>query len=124
MKFPSAWAVRWAWPIIAFFLIGSLSFLLPLRGIEIDPEIKNQLPENMPARRNVREIEKRFGGSELIMIVVEAPDVLATRTLERIRNLSDNLAKVKGVDRVMSPFALTDIRGTPDGMMTVEPAIP
>jgi hydrophobe/amphiphile efflux-3 (HAE3) family protein len=124
MKFPSAWVVRWAWPIIAFFSIGSLAFLLPLRGIEIDPEIKNQLPVDMPARRNVREIEKRFGGSELIMIVVEAPDVLATKTLERIRTLSDSLAKVKGVDRVMSPFALTDIRGTPDGMMTVEPAIP
>ena len=85
MNFPSDWVVRWAWPIVAVFVVGSLAFALPLRHIAIDPEIKNQLPPDMPARRNVRAIEERFGGSELVMIVVEADDVLEPRTLERIR---------------------------------------
>jgi uncharacterized protein len=124
MKFPSEWVVRWAWPIIVTFAIGSLLFLIPLRKIEIDPEIKNQLPPNMPARQNVRAIEQKFGGSELVMIVVQAKDVLAPSTLARIQKLSDGLAKVPKVDRVMSPFSLTNIGGSPDGMMTVEPAIP
>jgi uncharacterized protein len=124
MKFPSEWVVRWAWPIIGAFVVGSLLFLLPLRDIAIDPEIKNQLPPDMSARRNVRAIEQRFGGSELVMIVVQAPDVLAPRTLERIQKLSDALAKVPSVERVLSPFSLTDIRAAPDGMMSVEPAIP
>jgi hypothetical protein len=123
MKFPSEWVVRWAWPIIVVFGLGSLLFLLPLRGIAIDPEIKNQLPPDMPARRDVRAIEQRFGGSELVMIVVQAPDVLAASTLERIRKLSDALAAVPAVERVMSPFTLTAIGGTDDGMMSVEPAI-
>ena len=124
MKFPSEWVVRWAWPIIALFVIGSLAFVLPLRGIAIDPEIKNQLPPDMPARRDVRAIEQRFGGSELVMLVVQAEDVLAPATLERIRKLGEGLAKVPGVDRVMSPFTLTAITGSDDGMMAVEPAIP
>src|SRR5688572_27289113 len=124
MKFPSEWVVRWAWPIIVTFVVGSLLFLIPLRNVEIDPEIKNQLPEDMPARQNVRAIEEKFGGSELVMIVVTAPDILAPSTLERIRKMSDQLATVPTVDRVMSPFTLTDIRGSPDGMMTVEAAIP
>src|SRR5690242_20065485 len=124
MKFPSEWVVRWAWPIIASFVIGSLLFVLPLRGIAIDPEIKKQLPPDMPARRDVRAIEQRFGGSELVMIVVQSKDVLAEHTLERIRKLSEALSKVKSVDRVMSPFTLTAIRSSPDGMMSVEPAIP
>jgi hydrophobe/amphiphile efflux-3 (HAE3) family protein len=124
MKFPSEWIVRWAWPIIAAFAVGSLLFLLPLRHIAIDPEIKNQLPPDMPARRNVRAIEEKFGGSELVMIVVQADDVLAPRTLARIQKLSRALAEVPAVDRVISPFTLTDIRGAPDGMMSVEPAIP
>lgn len=123
MKFPSEWVVRWAWPIIVTFVVGSLLFLIPLRSLQIDPEIKNQLPASMPARQNVQAIEKKFGGSELVMIVVQAPDVLASSTLERIQKLSDGLAKVPKVDRVMSPFSLTQIGGTPDGAMTVEPAI-
>ncbi|MEQ1564372.1 MAG: MMPL family transporter [Myxococcota bacterium] len=123
MKFPSDWVVRWAWPIIVTFVVGSLLFLVPLRGVEIDPEIKNQLPEDMPARLNVKAIEDKFGGSELVMIVVSAPDVLAPSTLARIQKLSEGLAAVPTVDRVMSPFTLTDIHGSPDGMMTVEPAV-
>ncbi|MFO7177425.1 MAG: MMPL family transporter [Pseudomonadota bacterium] len=124
MKFPSQWVVRWAWAIIATFIVGSLLFLIPLRKIEIDPEIKNQLPPDMPAQLNIAAIEKKFGGSELVMIVVEAADVLAPSTLKRIQKLSEELAKVPTVDRVMSPFTLTDVQGTPDGMMSVEPAIP
>jgi len=124
VKFPSEWVVRFAWPIILVFVVGSLSFLLQLRRIEIDPEIKNQLPKGMPARRSVAAIEQRFGGSELVMIVIEAEDVLAPRTLARIQKLARGLDAIPGVDRVISPLSLTEIRGTPDGMMTVEPAIP
>lgn len=124
MKFPANWVMRFAWPIILTFVIGALAFALPLGRIQIDPEIKNQLPEDMPARLDVRAIEKRFGGSELVMIVVQADDVLATRTLNRVKALSERLSRVPHVDRVLSPFSLTDIRGTPDGMMAVEPAIP
>lgn len=122
MKFPSEWVVRWAWPIIVVFVVGSLLFLIPLRSIEIDPEIKNQLPPHMPARQNVATIEKEFGGSELVMIVLEAPDVLATSTLERVKKISDDLAKVPSIDRVMSPFTLTDIHGEAGGMVVL-PAI-
>lgn len=124
MKFPANWVMRFAWPIILTFVVGALAFALPLKRIQIDPEIKNQLPENMPARLDVRAIEKRFGGSELVMIVVQAEDVLAARTLNRVKLLSERLSRVPHVDRVLSPFSLTDIRGTPDGMMSVEPAIP
>ncbi len=123
MKFPSEWVVRWGWAIIAVFVVGSLLFLLPLRHVQIDPEIKNQLPPDMPSRRSVQAIEEKFGGSELVMIVVQANDVLAPATLERVRKLSDALALVPSVDRVMSPFTLTEITGSDDGMMSVLPAV-
>jgi predicted RND superfamily exporter protein len=124
MKFPAQWIVRFAWPIIFGFVALAALFALPLGNLEIDPEIKNQLPPDMPARRNVRAIEEKFGGSELVMLVVQAPDVLESSTLERIRKLSDALAKMPGVERVLSPFSLSDLRGTPDGMVSVEAAIP
>jgi hydrophobe/amphiphile efflux-3 (HAE3) family protein len=123
-RFPSEWVVRWAWPIIVGFVALGASFALPLRRLAIDPEIKNQLPVDMASRRDVRAIEERFGGSELVMLVVQAPDVLQASTLERVQKLSRALAGVAGVERVVSPFSLTDLRGTADGMLSVEPAIP
>src|SRR5215510_11799801 len=111
MKFPSEWVVRWAWPLMACFVAIGLAFAIPLRHIEIDPEIKNQLPIDMPARRDMRAIEEKFGGSELVMIVVQAPDVLQSSTLARVRALSQALAAVPGVERVVSPFSVPDLRG-------------
>jgi hydrophobe/amphiphile efflux-3 (HAE3) family protein len=123
MRFPSEWVVRWAWPIIAISLLIGLLFALPLKDLEIDPEIKNQLPPDMPSRRDVRTIEEKFGGSELVMIVLTADDVLATSTLQRVQKLGEELGKVPAVDLVVSPFTLTDIRGD-NGMLTPENAIP
>ncbi|HTV18350.1 MAG TPA: MMPL family transporter, partial [Polyangiaceae bacterium] len=123
MRFPSEWVVRRAWPIIVAFVALGASFVLPLRRIAIDPEIKNQLPADMASRRDVRAIEERFGGSELVMLVVQAPDVLEASTLERVQKLSRALGGVAGVERVVSPFSVTDLRGSADGMLSVEPAI-
>lgn len=119
----SAWVIRWRWPILAVFVLVTVVFASRLPQLEIDPEIKNQLPEDMPARQNLRLIEEKFGGSELVMVVLEAPDVLDPDALRRVKTLSDRLAKVPSVSRVISPFTLTDIRGSADGTMTVEPAI-
>lgn len=124
MKFPSAWVERFRWPIIVVFVTITLAFGTQLPRLEIDPEIKNQLPEDMPARENVRKIEQKFGGSEPVMIIVSGPDVLDGPTLERVQAISDDLARQPFVSRVLSPFTLTDITGTPEGMMSVEPAIP
>ncbi|MEO8177270.1 MAG: MMPL family transporter [Deltaproteobacteria bacterium] len=123
MKFPSRWVVRWAWPIIAGFVVLAALFALPLRRIEIDPEIKNQLPPEMASRRNVRAIEERFGGSELAMIVVQAPDVLEPRTLERVQKLAERLATVPGVQRILSPFSVSSFRSSAEGMLSIEPAV-
>jgi hydrophobe/amphiphile efflux-3 (HAE3) family protein len=123
MKFPSAWVVRFRWPIIAIFVAITLAFATQLPRIDVDPEIKNQLPPDMPARENVRRIEEKFGGSEPVMVVISAPDVLDPAVLARVQAISDELARLSFVSRVISPFTLTDIRGTPEGMMMVEPAV-
>ncbi|MEZ4235762.1 MAG: MMPL family transporter [Myxococcota bacterium] len=123
MKSLADWVVRSAWPIIVVFVAVSLAFAIPLRNVEIDPEIKNQLPEDMPARQNVAAIEQRFGGSELVMVVFTAPDVLDRAVLEQVRGVTEAMGGIETIDRVMSPFTLTDIRGE-GGLMTVEPAIP
>lgn len=113
------WVLRLRWPILFVWVLITAFFAAQLsprtafigEGLQIDPEIKNQLPDDMPARQNLHAIEERFGGSELVMIVVTAPDVLATSTLERVKKISDQLQSMPGITRVISPFTLSNIRG-------------
>ena len=123
MRFPSEWVVRRAWPIIVGFVLVGALFTIPLRRIAVDPEIKNQLPADMASRRDMRSIEERFGGSELVILVVQAPDVLEASTLARVQKLSLALGDVPGVERVVSPFSVTDLRGSADGLLSVTPAV-
>lgn len=123
MRTVADWVIRYPWPFIVLFLGITALFGTRLPSLEIDPEVKNQLPEDMPARVNVRAIEDRFGGSELLMVVLEAPDVLEPDVLRRLEKMSDEVAAIDSVDRVISLFTLTDIQGQ-DGSMTVEAAVP
>lgn len=122
MSFPSGLVVRHPWVFIALFSLVTLLFGTQLPKLEIDPEIKNQLPEDMPARQNARAVEARFGGSELIMVVLTAPDVTEPAVLERLQALSEGLEAIESVDQVLGLFTLQSIRGD-DGMMLVERAV-
>lgn len=122
MRFPAHWVVDRPWLYLVVFTLITLGMATQLPSIEIDAEVKNQLPPDMPARTDIQAIEAVFGGTEILMVVLEADDVLAPATLERLEGISDGLEALDQVDRVMGLFTLTDIQGD-DGMMVVEDAV-
>lgn len=123
MRWLSDLVVRRPWPFIVVFLVITALFATRLPSIQIDAEVKNQLPADMPARLQLKAIEERFGGSEMVLVVLEAPDVLDPAVLRRLHEIGAGLERIPQVDRVLSPFTLNRIAGSPDGMMAVEPAI-
>lgn len=125
--------IRARWPIIVGFIAITIASASRLPTVEIDPEVKNMLPRDMPARINLDAIEELFGGTSMIMVVVSAPppaeptaearaDILAPDTLRRVRKLSRKIERIKGVDRVLSLFTTKDIRAE-SGDMVVESAV-
>ena len=118
----AAGVVRLRWPVIVLFLAVTGFFASRIPTAEVDPEIKHQLPENMRARLHMEQIEEIFGGSDMIMLVIEADDVLAADTLKRLRRLSKGMERLRGIDRVLSPFTLKDIRAQGDQLL-VDPAV-
>ena len=122
MPHPSDLVVKHPWWVILFFTVVTGFFALQLPNLEIDPEVKNQLPADMPERLNMNLVEERFGGSEMVMVVVQADDVLAPEVLEQVRDLSESLYELEAIEKVIDLFNLTEIRGE-DGMMIVEPVV-
>ncbi|MBW1808940.1 MAG: RND family transporter [Deltaproteobacteria bacterium] len=114
--------VRFRWLMIVSFIAATALSAYRLPNAEIDPEIKSMLPADMVERLDLNRIEDLFGGTEMVMLVISAEDVLATDTLKRLRKISRRMGRLKQVDRVLSLFTLKDIRSQ-DDTLVVDPAI-
>ncbi|MDF1564832.1 MAG: MMPL family transporter [Deltaproteobacteria bacterium] len=122
MKRLSYLVTRHPWLFIVFFVLATAAVGSNLRNLEIEPDLKAMLPTDFPARVDMDAIDELFGGTDFIMVVLEGDDVLSEETLGRVKELSRKLARVKGVDRVMSLTTANDIRAE-EGMMVVERAV-
>ncbi|CCU79689.1 hypothetical protein HSACCH_01521 [Halanaerobium saccharolyticum subsp. saccharolyticum DSM 6643] len=115
-------AVEHPLPIIIIFILITLFSLYNLQAIEFDTAIKSQIPESMPSRSRLEEIENIFGGTEMIMLTVEAEDVLEAELLKKLKFISDELTKLGEVDQVNSPFTVNIIEGRNDELL-IESAV-
>jgi predicted RND superfamily exporter protein len=113
---------RHPWPFVILFVVTALLFASQLPRAQVDPEVKNQIPKTFPARANLDRIEATFGGVDMLMVTLVADDVLAPKTLERIKRISDAMVKLDQVDRVLSLFELKDIKNEGETMI-VDPAV-
>ncbi len=117
-------ATRFRWVHIGVFTLITLYFaLFQLPKAQMDTEMKNQLPADLPTRIKLDTIEKMFGGTDMAMIILSTDDILKPQTLERLKQLTSSMKSVPEVQRVISVFTSKDLKGQ-DGDMIVEDAIP
>src|SRR5690606_17454894 len=117
-------ATRFRWVHIGVFTLITLYFaLFQLPKAQMDTEMKNQLPADLPTRIKLDTIEKMFGGTDMAMIILSTDDILKPQTLERLKQLTSSMKSVPEVQRVKSVFTSKDLKGQ-DGDMIVEDAIP
>lgn len=121
MKIPDL-IIKFRLLIIIVFVISALVLGGNIRNAQIDPDIINQIPEDMPSRIQTDKIEEIFGGIDMSMILVSADDVLDEDTLRWLKTVSKKVNRIKGVDKVLSLFDLKSITGE-NGAMVVEPAV-
>lgn len=115
--------IRYRWFVILFFFLVTLMCTTFIPRVIIDTNLKSQLPKNMPSRLDTDKIDELFGGTEMLLIVVQAKDVLKPETLKRVQSIARKAHRVDGVDKVLSLFDLKSIKSE-DGLMIVEPAVP
>ncbi len=96
----SVFVIRFRWTVILFFLILPLLMAIPLKDSRVDPDVENMLPENM--RIHLTELEEKFGGMEVIFVIIEDDDILRPSITERIVNISNKLKKIDGIESINS----------------------
>ncbi len=113
---------RFKWPIVIISLAISIGFALFIPKIKIDPDVKALIPDDMPTKINTDKIEGIFGGSDMIMVIMENEDILADSSLTRLQNIDNSFRRLPQIERTMSLFNLKSIKGA-DGTMVVTPAL-
>jgi predicted RND superfamily exporter protein len=114
--------VRFRWLIIVGFVAFALFFGSRIPRAEIESDMKAMLPSDMESRLNTDRIDELFGGTDMLMVILKSEDVLDPETLGRTKEISKQMKRVKGVDKVLSLFELKNIKGE-EGTMIVEPAV-
>lgn len=114
--------VKWRGVIIPFFILVAAFFATRIPKAEIESDLKAMLPSDLPSRLNTEKIDELFGGTEMLMLIIQTDDVLQPETLQRTEDISKQMKRIKGVDKVLSLFELKSIRGE-EGAMIVNPAV-
>ncbi|MCK5382058.1 MAG: RND family transporter, partial [Candidatus Latescibacteria bacterium] len=122
MKTTADRIVTFRWPIILAFIAVTAILAMQIPRAEIDADMKSQLPDELPSRINTDRIDELFGGTEMLMVLIKTDDVLQPETLKRVKRISKQMNRLKGVDKVLSLFDLKSIKGE-DGAMTVNPVV-
>lgn len=90
--------------ILSMCVIITLSLAMGIFRIKIDANIKSMLPHDIGVVKINDRMEDIFGGAEMLIIAIgdRKDGIFNKRTLTKIKELSDKLATLKGVDDVMS----------------------
>ncbi len=118
----SEFIIKYRLPVIISTLLVSLFFASRIPRAEVESDVKQMLPRDMPSRITLDKIEEIFGGTDMALMIFQNDDVLNEKTLRRIKKISRKVKRVKGVDDVLSLFELKEIRGE-NNTMYVNPAI-
>lgn len=114
--------IKFRWLIIVVFVVITAIFALQIPKAEISPNVKSMLPHDIESRINTEKIDELFGGTEMVMVLIKTEDVLDSRTLKRVENISKQMSRTKGIDKVLSLFDLKNIKGEA-GAMVIDPAV-
>ncbi len=107
---------------ISLPVVITLLMLIPLRFARINPNLMEYLPEGIEAKINMDKIEEIFGKTDPVLIIIEADDILSSKTLKRISDLNKTFVGMQEFKDVISLFETKYIRGE-EGMMLVDPVV-
>jgi uncharacterized protein len=114
--------IKYRWPILVVCFLVTLAMALQLKKMRLDTDPQNLIPPTMSSRINTKQIENVFGSNDGLLILFEAQDVCAVKTLQRVKDISEACHGIRGVKNVLSLFDTKRIIGE-NGAMIVSPAV-
>ncbi len=94
--------VKYRWfVLIAVFLVTAF-FSYQFKFLEVDSNVIDALPKDDPIVQQFKDIGKRFGGTEIGMVIIESENVFRSEVLQHIEQVTDTLSEIEGLFSVTS----------------------
>ncbi|HLM74388.1 MAG TPA: MMPL family transporter [Polyangiaceae bacterium] len=102
-----------AWVVIAAVLVLAVVSLITAARVQHDDDVLAFLPRSNPEVRLFYEVNKRFGGLDVAVVGVGAPDVLAPDFIDRLGKVTKRLNETEGVAFALSLTSVDDFAPDP-----------
>lgn len=76
------WLVKYRLGILIVFIGITLISMLFITRLEVNPNLDRYVPDNIENKIYTRQLDSIFGGSEMLLLMLEADDVVNPSTLK------------------------------------------
>ncbi len=103
--------IRFRWPLLVLAAVLAAAAWYPAQQLHFDRSVERMFPADDPLLPPYLELKEQFGGNEVVLAVYSDPSVFDPEGegLERLRANSEKLAKVPGVQEVLSLPQISDL---------------
>src|SRR5215470_11620460 len=102
MRDPAELLVRFPRTVVLAYFGATILMALAARQVRIEGSIESILPRHDPAVEYYSGVRAAFGSDDIGVVGVRAPNLFSTATLTKIARVTDRLAAIDGVERVLS----------------------
>jgi predicted RND superfamily exporter protein len=113
----TAWYCQ-PWIVVPLYLLLTSAALPFAAKVETDLSTQRLVPGSDPDLAFNREMVSEFGGDELVVIVLEAPDVFLPPILQAVEDMTIELESAPAVTRVVSLSTVFKLEGEGDSLDT------
>lgn len=106
MKKFSELIVKYRWFVISFVIVVTAFFAYQFKNLQVDSNVINALPDDDPIVKLFKDIGKKFGGTEIGIIVIESDNVFRPEVLDHIMQITDTLAEM---EKLVSVTSITNL---------------
>ncbi|WP_028672118.1 efflux RND transporter permease subunit [Saccharospirillum impatiens] len=116
--------MRHPWPILAGLVLFMVALGSQLPQLQLDTDLEHFIDDSTAARQAYNAAKETYGRNDVIVVGIEAPDVLSDAHLSRLADLHRRIEQqVPWVRRVDSLLNVPYQEGTADGL-TVDDLVP
>ena len=92
---------------IVFIILVSLFFCFFAFRITFNANMKDMIPLDDPAIKDLERAIEIFGSQNFLMVVIKSSDVFKVDLLKKVDYLSEKFSHLRGVERVITPLNIT-----------------
>lgn len=107
---------KFRYALLAIIFAITVFFGYFLKDLKVDADVLGYLPEDDAAAILFTEIGEKYGGSDMVIIGLEADNVFSAEMLETVRIMTDSVKSVEGVGFVTSLINVIDIKSSDFGL--------